>query len=189
MLNKKIILVLSFALLGIFILACNMQQPEKPASNGQVADYASFVDNLRASDAIVEPAGELSVSFFSAKGYAMQVNDEDVQVYEYNDESKANEEAKQVSADGTSVGTSSISWIGPPHFYKKGKIIVTYAGSNKEIIQLLEKLLGQQFAGAKIDEITCKNLCGDGICQEIVCMAIGCPCAETLESCPNDCGK
>ncbi|MDP2365629.1 MAG: hypothetical protein Q8M94_17920, partial [Ignavibacteria bacterium] len=33
----------------------------------------------------------------------------------------------------------------------------------------------------------CKNLCGDGICQEIVCMAIGCPCPETLKTCPEDC--
>lgn len=34
---------------------------------------------------------------------------------------------------------------------------------------------------------TCEDLCGDGTCQEIVCMAIGCPCAETKESCPQDC--
>ncbi len=33
----------------------------------------------------------------------------------------------------------------------------------------------------------CKDLCGDGQCQEIVCMEIGCPCAETPESCPKDC--
>jgi len=33
----------------------------------------------------------------------------------------------------------------------------------------------------------CKNLCGDGICQEIVCMAIGCPCPETPQNCPQDC--
>ncbi len=25
----------------------------------------------------------------------------------------------------------------------------------------------------------CKDLCGDGICQEIVCLGTGCPCAET----------
>jgi hypothetical protein len=37
------------------------------------------------------------------------------------------------------------------------------------------------------EERFCKDLCGDGICQEIVCMAIGCPCAETPESCPQDC--
>lgn len=33
----------------------------------------------------------------------------------------------------------------------------------------------------------CEDLCGDGICQEIVCMAIGCPCAETPVTCPQDC--
>jgi hypothetical protein len=33
----------------------------------------------------------------------------------------------------------------------------------------------------------CKNLCGDGKCQEIVCMAVGCPCPESPERCPQDC--
>ncbi|MDI6738671.1 MAG: hypothetical protein QME12_09265, partial [Nanoarchaeota archaeon] len=33
----------------------------------------------------------------------------------------------------------------------------------------------------------CVDRCGDRICQEMVCMADGCPCAESLESCPNDC--
>lgn len=33
----------------------------------------------------------------------------------------------------------------------------------------------------------CIDLCGDGVCQEVVCMAIGCPCPETKETCPTDC--
>lgn len=33
----------------------------------------------------------------------------------------------------------------------------------------------------------CEDLCGDGTCQEIVCMAEGCPCAETPDTCPEDC--
>ena len=33
----------------------------------------------------------------------------------------------------------------------------------------------------------CKDLCGDGICQRFVCMALGCPCPETIETCPEDC--
>jgi len=37
------------------------------------------------------------------------------------------------------------------------------------------------------DQATCENRCGDGQCAEIVCLAIGCPCAETPESCPQDC--
>ena len=34
---------------------------------------------------------------------------------------------------------------------------------------------------------TCRDLCGDGKCQEMVCMAVGCPCAESVESCAADC--
>lgn len=35
----------------------------------------------------------------------------------------------------------------------------------------------------------CVNQCGNGTCEEMVCMAVGCPCAETVESCPQDCAK
>lgn len=39
----------------------------------------------------------------------------------------------------------------------------------------------------KKGEKFCKDLCGDGICQEVVCMAIGCPCPETPGTCSEDC--
>lgn len=37
------------------------------------------------------------------------------------------------------------------------------------------------------ENILCDDLCGDGVCAEIVCMGEGCPCAETTDSCPQDC--
>jgi|GEM_PF-5430281 len=33
----------------------------------------------------------------------------------------------------------------------------------------------------------CVDKCGDGFCQEVVCQALDCPCAETKEGCPQDC--
>jgi hypothetical protein len=33
----------------------------------------------------------------------------------------------------------------------------------------------------------CVNKCGDGKCAEVVCQAVGCPCSETAQSCPQDC--
>jgi len=33
----------------------------------------------------------------------------------------------------------------------------------------------------------CKDLCGDSECQEVVCLAVGCPCSETPEICSEDC--
>jgi len=34
---------------------------------------------------------------------------------------------------------------------------------------------------------TCKDLCGDGTCQEVVCTGVDCPCPETPTSCSQDC--
>jgi hypothetical protein len=57
------------------------------------------------------------------------------------------EEASQVTPEGGSIGTSMISWIDTPHFYKAGNILVLYVGSDEAILGLLEKVLGPQFAG------------------------------------------
>lgn len=46
-----------------------------------------------------------------------------------------------------------------------------------------DDLPDQQFP----NEGFCENQCGDGQCDEIVCMAEGCPCAETPDNCPQDC--
>lgn len=35
----------------------------------------------------------------------------------------------------------------------------------------------------------CKDLCGNGTCEEIVCAAVGCPCPESAENCPEDCAS
>lgn len=46
---------------------------------------------------------------------------------------------------------------------------------------------GECRVSGPIERLGCRNLCGDGKCQQIVCMAIGCPCAETKATCPQDC--
>lgn len=42
---------------------------------------------------------------------------------------------------------------------------------------------GEEAQPAKL----CVDRCGDGTCQEIVCLGEGCPCAETPTSCAVDC--
>ncbi len=39
----------------------------------------------------------------------------------------------------------------------------------------------------KKGEKFCKDKCGDDICDEFVCQAAGCPCAENIDNCPEDC--
>lgn len=42
----------------------------------------------------------------------------------------------------------------------------------------------------KLDENSiCQNTCGNGTCEDIVCQGTGCPCAETVDNCPQDCAE
>ena len=119
-----------------------------PVSHGGPAtDYVSLVDNLHKEGAPVEPATSINQAFFSVEELVIKVNGEDIQVFGYGNEAAAEAEAKLVSPDGGTVGTSRVFWVSPPHFYRSGKMIVFYVGQNSEITGVLEKVLGLQFAG------------------------------------------
>jgi len=139
---KELILFAITLTLVLFGISCT-----KPASSSPVTDYDSLVANLRDAGATVQEAGDIAQPFFSVNGKAINVNGEDVQVFEYQDNASAEKEAALVSADGSSIGTNSPFWVAPPHFYKAGIMIVLYVGENTEVMSLIEKALGTQFAG------------------------------------------
>jgi hypothetical protein len=123
-------------------------EPLGTASHGgPVRNYVSFVDNLRAAGATVEPVGEVEQDFFSPVGYVIKVNGADVQVFEYPDAEAAGAEAALVADDGSSIGTTMVTWVDAPHFYQLEQIIVLYVGEDIAVTTLLESLLGPQFAG------------------------------------------
>lgn len=121
--------------------------PVVVSHGGPVEDYVSLIDNLRASGATVEPVGEVEQAFFSVKGWIINVNGADVQVFEYADTAAAAAAAALVAPDGGSVGTTMVTWVETPHFYKLGKLIVLYVGTDAAVTTLLEKAFGPQFAG------------------------------------------
>ena len=112
-----------------------------------VEDQASLIAALEAAGATVEMGEPISQAFFSPEGSIIKVNVADVQVFEYESVEAMESEASQVAPDGGSIGTSMVHWVDTPHFYKAGRIIVLYVGSDEEILGLLEDVLGSQFAG------------------------------------------
>jgi hypothetical protein len=110
-------------------------------------DFNKLVEELRIN-ASIEIGESISQPFFTPQGQIIKLHGEDVQVFEYGSEEEAKNEAMLVSADGSSVGTSVVTWKQTPHFYRSGRLIVLYVGNDLQVIETLTGLLGSQFAGS-----------------------------------------
>jgi hypothetical protein len=129
--------------------------PAAVSHGGPVVDQVSLVDALRARGLTVEVAGGLTpdVPFPNAQtGTVLRLvggglgHIAEVQVYEYADPAAAAADAGQILPDGN-LPTAIIEWIGPPHFFRAGRLIVAYVGADQATVDLLTEVLGPPFVG------------------------------------------
>jgi len=147
---KRTILLVSFLTMTLALSGCGEQNPASasPTETRGVEDQSSLITALQSAGATAEVVDTISQPFFTPEGvFITIIGEEDIQVFEYEDAQTMENEATQVAPDGGSVGTSMMMWIEPPHFHKSGRILVLYIGSNPEILDLLDKVMGPQFAG------------------------------------------
>src|SRR6266542_2779742 len=138
----------SILLLVFAISACSSATPTASSNKPlTVEDQDSLVKALQAAGANVESGDSITQEFFTPEGHTVKVNGADLQVFEYESAEAMEKEASKVAPDGGSVGTSMMMWIDTPHFYKTGRIIVLYLGKDKSLLDLLNKVMGPQFAG------------------------------------------
>ena len=141
--KTKFYLLIYLILVSVFLTACGSQTAENSAPENK----AALTEALRASGAKVETGDLIEQPFFSVKGQIFQINGADVQVFEYESVEAAEAEAELVSESGSTIGTSMVSWMAAPHFYKSGRVIVIYVGDDASVVSLLQGALGDQFAG------------------------------------------
>jgi hypothetical protein len=123
------------------------KQAQGQSVAGPVTDQASLISKLRAAGASVELVGEVNQPFLSVTGTMIKLHGDDVQVFQYANAAAADAEAAPISRDGMAVGTRKIFWVGPPHFFKQGRLLVLYVGNDDKVLKALEAALGRQFAG------------------------------------------
>ena len=80
-------------------------------------------------------------------GTVLEVNGERVLVMDYGDADALDAEAAGISPDGSSIGTTMVSWVAPPHLFRSETAIVLYVGENSEVMEALTSVLGPQFSG------------------------------------------
>ena len=160
----KYIRTLTISLLLFFLFACQPGGPAETNSSptinpsptaGDSALDGNLIPGTKGLQQALSKAGadvalrdSIDQDFFSAPGQIITVNGEPVQVFEYTDAALAEADAGQVSPDGSSIGASMPTWIGPPHFFWAEQLIALYVGEDPGVLELLETILGSQFAGA-----------------------------------------
>ena len=133
---------------ALVLSGCVASTTDTPAFTASVVeDQASLLCGLEAAGMAAEVGDTVIQDFFTPEGQIIRVNDQDLQVFEYETVDEMESEAAQVAPDGGSVGTSMMMWMDSPHFYKTGRIIVLYIGSDQNTLDLLQKVIGSQFAG------------------------------------------
>ncbi|MFC1865668.1 hypothetical protein ACFLYB_03025 [Chloroflexota bacterium] len=130
----------------------------------EVYSYYNFSDDLQDTGAAIQIGNVSKGSAFPLQARNnIVVNDEVVQVFEFESEALADGGAALIFPDGQGMSvvneagetTGGNSWtlFGEPHFYKKGRLIVQYVDvgndSDSSTRSLLEGILGSQFAGSQ----------------------------------------
>lgn len=112
----------------------------------------ALVAALRQQGATANAGNWLSKALpcLSVDGRVVFVNTGTINVFEYATVAAVESDAAKVSPDGSGlIGdrcAALITWVGPPHFYKSGQLIVVYAGSDQALLRPLEAVLGPPFA-------------------------------------------
>jgi hypothetical protein len=144
---KRYIVPLFLVIFAYVMSGCGNGATPSPTGTPVVEDQASLLAALQAAGASADVGDSVIQDFFTPEGQIITVNGSDIQVFEYESAEAMEAEASLVASDGGSVGTSIMMWMDTPHFYKAGRILVLYIGSDSAVLSLLENVMGPQFAG------------------------------------------
>lgn len=108
---------------------------------------APIATDLHAAGLTVRDAGTVEQPFFTVPAHVLVVNDGDLQLYEFSTAAEAEAAAATVGASGTTIGSSNVAWMAPPHWFRKERTIANYLGSDPKVLAELQRIFGPQFAG------------------------------------------
>jgi hypothetical protein len=118
--------------------------------NDPGAEVLELVEWLKTTGIDVEYLGGRPQTFLDASMYQIRVNDQVLNVYEFEDEATRRKVSENISPDGYEFTETTgemtkvihIEYLGRPNFWAKRELLVQYLGENQEIIDSLSLILG-----------------------------------------------
>lgn len=135
--------------------------PRAPAT-----DHVRFVDAMRGRGLMVDPVAQVRQPFLTPSGTLLRISGAPVsgtaelESYNYDERdlgwdghAVAAADASRVARDGQPRDASlRVYYPGPPHFFRRERVIVLYVGSDTALLGLLRELLGPPFAGVQVGQ-------------------------------------
>ncbi|MCA9899351.1 MAG: hypothetical protein KC433_14260 [Anaerolineales bacterium] len=144
--SKKVAALL--LIVSLFAISCTAAQDAGAQPEVNTAEpYEWVLTALRDNGTAVEALSTISQPFFEPEGQVIQVDGQEVQLFAFPNEAEAATAAATIDASGSTVGTTMLSWLATPHFFKSGNLIVLYVGDTEAVIAALQGVLGSQIAG------------------------------------------
>jgi len=116
------------------------------------SDYTAFLSLLLENGFQYIEEAQDSDSFLSVDRKPLIIGDDLISVYEYESNAKMEKDSACIREDGFSISMPGkevmIDWVSNPYFFKKGTIIINYAGENDKLISFLIDNYGPAFAGS-----------------------------------------
>jgi hypothetical protein len=145
--TRRLTLALTLVAVAALSISCAASRDAGEPEFNSVGTYDELVAALRNSGSIVESLDPISQPFFEPDGQVVKVDGHEIQVFEFSNEGDLLSAGESISSDGSSVGTTMISWVEAPHFFRSGNLIVLYVGEVDAIVEALQAILGPQIAG------------------------------------------
>lgn len=138
---------MSYRSIAILMLLVSCAPAQQGTAPGQMSEYRALVDQLKSRGIRVVEAETIEQPFLTRQARVVRANDDDIQVYEYETPEAAEADAKSVSPSGGTIGTTTMHWMAPPHFHRRGRLIAIHIGGDAKVREALVAILGPQFAG------------------------------------------
>lgn len=118
--------------------------------NDPGADVLGLVDSMEATGNKIEFLGGRPQTLFDASMFLIRMNDQDIMVYEFDDEAARRNVSDNISPDGYEFTQQEgevttvihIEYLGQPNFWAKDRLLVQYLGTDQAILEVLTTQLG-----------------------------------------------
>ena len=143
MLRRFLLIVI--AAISILAIACSGGGDIEPADSYETLSAALESAGMSVGDQ--KENKFLFSNVFSVPGVEIIASEQELLAFEFATLEEAESPAALMSDDGFGIGLKYINWIDSPQFFKNGRMIVIYDGSQSLVTDTLITAMGERFAG------------------------------------------